>query len=237
MYRLTFCSGDGQLKVAAPLFLTVAVFLLLFASVGASAQTLAPWVGSSLDGDRCYGKRQGVGPFDYLYRSALQKELNVVEGYHFTSDVESLRKGKSGKIELDIDYTLRAFPNHHRALNAMIRYQQKIGRREVLRLRSIEIPPAECYLQRAVNFSPTDATTHMLYAMHLRNLGEKQQARGMYETAHKLAPKDLQIQYNFALLLVDLDELDTAQELADTIYGQGYPLPGLKRKLEAARGG
>ena len=54
------------------------------------------------------------GPFDY--RTATKDKLKLVESYHFTPKVESLIGGQSGTLGADIDYTLRAFPNHPRAL-------------------------------------------------------------------------------------------------------------------------
>jgi len=52
---------------------------------------------------------------DYTNPSDAQK-LSVVEAFHFTADVEQLRRGISDKLGGDIGYTLEHFPNHHRAL-------------------------------------------------------------------------------------------------------------------------
>src|SRR6185369_7527476 len=50
----------------------------------------------------------GFGPFDY--RTASEKEKDVVESHHFTPDVASLRSGSTSSLGGDLDYTLRAFP-------------------------------------------------------------------------------------------------------------------------------
>ena len=65
----------------------------------------------------CGSLVNGYGPFDYRTSA---KQLDIVEKYHFTSDVESLKHGKAGYLGTDLDYTLRASPNHHRALMAMV---------------------------------------------------------------------------------------------------------------------
>lgn len=64
----------------------------------------------------CGALQNAFGPFDD--RTARGYNLDVVGSYHFTPPVEALIRGASGTIGGDLDYTLRAFPNHHRALNA-----------------------------------------------------------------------------------------------------------------------
>ena len=90
----------------------------------------------------------GYGPFDYRTESKETKER--VESAHFTADVESLKKGATGLLAQDIDYTLRAFPNHPRALLAM----STLG----LRSKSVKPPGANwtvhCYFERAIRGVP-----------------------------------------------------------------------------------
>src|SRR5689334_5467108 len=63
------------------------------------------------------------GPFDY--RTTSKKNLELVESFHFTPKVE---KGIGGNTSItaggDLNYTLRVFPNHHRALAALIRLSE-----------------------------------------------------------------------------------------------------------------
>jgi len=200
----------------------------------ANPAAAAGWVGSDFNGAPCTGKPTGYGPFDYLQRAFLQEKLSIVERFHFTPEVENLVRGKSGYIWGDLDYTLRAWPNHHRALNAMIRFQEHLDKTEIRRLKASEVPPVECYLQRAIAFSPRDATSRMLFAIFLHRKGQMAKARKVYEGAIQLAPQDLQLQYNYGLLLVDLGELERAREVAKLVYAQDFPLPGLRRKLKSA---
>lgn len=194
----------------------------------------APWVGESLSGIPCRGESENFGPFDYLQRHTLIAELRIVEKHHFGPQVEQLiggmRTGDPKSVPSEIDYTLKAWPNHHRALNSIIQYQLiKLGGKKLTRF-----PPAECYLQRAIKFSPADGTTRMLYANLLQRTGHKKRALKQYEKALTLQPNGVQVKYNFALLLVDLKKYERAKGYAIDLYAKGFPLPGLKNKLKKA---
>jgi TPR repeat protein len=43
-----------------------------------------------------------------------------------------------------------------------------------------------------------------------------------------------ELYYNLGLLYLDMKDLRQAKEYADKAYGEGYPLPGLKNRLERA---
>ncbi|MCP5346832.1 MAG: hypothetical protein R3F41_15455 [Gammaproteobacteria bacterium] len=209
-----------------------AVMCLLFAffSVNAGAQT-TPWVGDTLDGRVCAliatGVAEGYGPFDYRFH---KNRLPLVEGAHFTPDVENLVRGKTAEHPMpDINYTLNRFPNHHRALYAAIRYalgESSYPRREGFY--------AECYLQRAINFSPTDPTPYMLFGLYLHRMKKLDRALEMYERAEDLAPNDGNLLYNMGLLHFDLGNYDQSRHYADEAYRRGIDLPGLRRKLQEA---
>ena len=203
-------------------------FLLLVLSVPVRADSdgKAPWVGVSFKGIACKGQdTRNFGPFDY---NTSKNRLPVVENAHFTPEVESLTRGITGTVMDEVDYTIVKFPNHHRALNSAIRFKLS-GRRDD-HLRS----PMECYLQRAINFRPNDATTHMLFGMFLQRTDRNELALEEYRRAEKLAPANPNIQYNLALLLVDMEMYEEANQKAVNSYGKGFPLPGLKNKLISA---
>ncbi|MEQ8690336.1 MAG: tetratricopeptide repeat protein [Pseudomonadales bacterium] len=208
-------------------------YFALFAGEQALAQRSAPWVGESFDGAPCRGGGQGFGPFDYLQRGGLKQQLYLVESAHFTPEVEQLARGNTGALTGDLDYTLRAWPNHHRALNAMNRYQLRSGASTVSAMRRANIPPAECYLLRAVNFSPKDDMAYMLLGLLSHRKDRHEEALTAYRKAVELSPSNIQAKYNLALLLVDLGQLKEAEALAADVYAAGFPLQGLKRKLSA----
>ena len=96
-----------------------AIIAAVLMTYGGLAMGAAPWVGVDLKGKNCTGKITGFGPYDY--RTAPEHIKNLVEGRHFRPDVEYLRGGEAGAISPlleipgNLDYTLRALPNHHRA--------------------------------------------------------------------------------------------------------------------------
>lgn len=207
---------------------TYTLLLLLLAGQAAySAQ--APWVGADLNGQSCRGGEQGYGPYDYT-NADDRKHMPIVEKRHFSSDVENHLRGSSGRIADDLDYTLRAIPNHHRALLSAIRYQLKLNQK--LLSQATPLPsPAECYLQRAIHFRPDDAAAISLYAYYLKEVGLLDKADEVYQKAVALAPKNAKIAYSYSLLLIELKQYDKAVAYAKQAYANGKPPASLRRKL------
>jgi tetratricopeptide (TPR) repeat protein len=169
------------------------------------------------------------GPYDYNDPMARNELLPKVEQHHFTPNVEMLRAGQSGTISSDLSYTLRAFPNHPRALDAVSRYVLKGGR-----LIDPSIPTADCFFKRAMAFRPDDETVRMLFANYLTRRGERDDARAQYEKALELAPESAETNYNAGLFFLQDGDLARAKKLAEVAYANGYPLPGLREKIRVA---
>lgn len=177
----------------------------------------------------CKGNPQGYGPWDYT-NADERKKIPVVEEHHFTAPVENHIKGEEGRLEEDLDYTLRAVPNHHRALLSVIRYQIKFNKNILLK----KIPlmsPVECYLQRAIHFSPNDAGTVSLYAYYLKEIDQKNKADDYYQKALNIAPDNAKIAYSYSLLLIELQQYEKATEYAKKAYANKKAPPALKNKL------
>lgn len=202
---------------------------------------LLPWAaasaigfsGNDLEGLPCRGKGQGYGPFDYTNPVHVARNLPVVETYHFTPEVERLEKGKSSYVLGDLDYTLRAFPNHHRALFAVIRVATEPGHLKRRGMGTMDTPP-ECYLQRALAFKPNDGKVELLYGLYLHKKGHLDDAESHYRRAVKLMPRSAEAWYNLGLLLTDKEKYAEAVPMAEKAYKYGYPLAGLRRRLAAA---
>lgn len=188
--------------------------------------------GKDLNGLACQGKGQGYGPYDYTNPAHVKHKLPVVENYHFTPEVRRLRRGKSGSLFSDLDYVLRAFPNHHKAMYALIRLVTEPPRAGA-NIGQVTTPP-ECYLQRALRFKPKDGNVHLLYGLYLHKLGKLEEAEPHYRTAVKLMPRSAEANYDLGVLLVDLKRYADAVPLAKAAYRYGYPLSGLRRRLAAA---
>jgi Flp pilus assembly protein TadD len=83
-------------------------------------------------------------------------------------------------------------------------------------------------------FRPDHAHIYQLFGLYLQKLGRKDDAMQYYRKALDLAPTSAEINYNLGLLYLSLNKPDRAASCAKAAYELGYPLPGLKRKLERA---
>jgi hypothetical protein len=169
------------------------------------------------------------GPYDY--RNPPKQQLEFVTRFHFTPDVEALRKGASSvNIGGDISFALMIFPNHHRALVAMSRLAQK--------LKTPQPPgavyPVDCYFERAVRFRPDDMMVHGILGMHLLQTGNVKDAIRELETARAALPDDANVAYNLGLAYFDARDYGKSLENAKRAYALGFPLPGLRDKLRRA---
>ena len=211
-------------------------FLFFLLPLAAVANKSAPWVGASLAGVRCSGSGQGFGPFDYTSRGGENaKNLEIVEAHHFTPAVENLVGGAdSGGIVGDLDYTLRAWPNHHRALLSLIKYQINMDSKANIDSKAAKskLPtPPECYLQRAIQYSPSDIVPYSLYGYFLRKIGHIEDAVKFYEKAMALDPENEKVAYSYSLVLIDLKHYDEAVKFAKIAYHHGKAPKGLKEML------
>jgi len=201
-------------------------FLILLVTLLTPSAYAIGWSGIDLTGTPCAGTGQGYGPFDYTNSSHRSKHLKVVEAYHFTREVETLSSGKSGPIGVDIDYTLRAFPNHHRALYAMMRYQLRVTNR------SEHYPAVECYFQRAMIFKPNDFRVMQLYANYLTKKNQSKMAIKIYTRALSIKDTPPEINYSLGLLYFNLKKFDDAVKQAKIAYDGGVKKSKLASKLK-----
>jgi hypothetical protein len=167
------------------------------------------------------------GPYDY--RTDTDK-LPIVENAHFTKEVEQGIKGNTSYLGADLDYTLQAFPNHHRALVTLVQIS--------LRDKTVHIPyakfPVECYFDRAFRFTPDDGIARATYGTWLYGMGHYDKALAAYKDAIALDPENPMINYNLGLAYLKKGDFDHANLYAHKAYEQGYPLPGLKNQLAKA---
>jgi tetratricopeptide (TPR) repeat protein len=168
------------------------------------------------------------GPFDYLNRFSLKEQLDIVEYMHFTPDIENLVKGNTGPIAADLNYTLHAWPNHHRALTALA----KLSIRDKTSRPSGAKYPVECYFDRAIRFKSDDGTVRMIYGGYLSKTGKPNQAIEQLEIAVKLLPDNAIAHYNLGILYLDKKEYSKAKIHAEKAYALDFPLPGLRNRLK-----
>ncbi len=181
----------------------------------------------------CGSLENHYGPYDYTDAVAFNKMLPVVEKYHFTRNVETLVAGETSSIIGDIDYTLRAFPNHHKALYALSRYTIMMeGKKKEYRAGGQHFYSIECYFDRAIRFKPDDGNVQYLFALYLHKKRKYKEALSHYKVALKYLPKSSEIHYNIGLLYFEMGKMDEAQKHAKLAYEGGYPLPWLRDELK-----
>lgn len=193
-----------------------AVLLAIF-----SAQVMAQLPGE------CGSLQNALGPFDYR---AAPPILRDVEINHFTANVEALRAGITGTLGGDIDYVLRAFPNHPRALWAM---SQLATRENSLRPKGARYS-ADCYFVRAIEFTPDDGQVRLVYGLHLLKRQDGRAAVRELEKARELGGSTALIHYNLGLAYFEIGDFSAAVSEAKRAYELGFPLPGLRDKLKRA---
>jgi tetratricopeptide (TPR) repeat protein len=169
------------------------------------------------------------GPYDY--RTASDVTRKTVEDVHFTPKVESLAGGNTSiTAGGDLNYTLRVFPNHHRALMAVVKLSEK---EKSIRPRDMNYS-VPCWFDRAERFRPDDAMVKALHGLYLSRTGKTQAAIDKLEEAKALAGDNANINYNLGLAYFDLKQYEKALGSAHAAYALGFPLPGLRDKLKRA---
>lgn len=175
----------------------------------------------------CGSLQNAYGPYDYR---TDKKMLAIVEQFHFTPAVENLIKPMFQYFAADFDYTLRASPNHHRALITMAKNS--------LRLHDEKPPGAgqttECYFVRAIRFAPDDIMVRMIYSDYLIKLNRIDEAIKQLDFGVTLAGDNPFSHYNLGLLYFEAKQMDKALARAHESERLGFPRQELKAKLVAA---
>lgn len=201
---------------------------MMLRSVLVAAVLVAAGV-SSVDAayEVCGPLENAYGPFDYRTSRA---QLAVVEKFHLTQSVETLQGGNTSSIGGDLDYTLRASPNHPRALMAMANLAVQ---KKTKHVRGAQYT-VDCYFDRAIRFAGNDGTVYMIYGTYLFKSGDKQKALKEFEIAETYAEDNANLHYNLGLVYADAKEYDKALAHAHKAYALGFQLAGLRNKLKAA---
>jgi uncharacterized protein (TIGR02996 family) len=165
------------------------------------------------------------GPYDY--RTDRGQPLYLVESAHFTAEVEQLIRGLTGPLGQELDYTLRAFPNHHRALISVMRYGKKMKSPQPPNLRY----PVECYFERAIRFRPDDTTAKMIYATFLFDNARPAEGDQQLEQVDRLAADNGFAHYNSGLIYFEHKQFDKALIQAQKALALGFPRTDLRDKL------
>ncbi|HNW00918.1 MAG TPA: ABC transporter permease [Burkholderiaceae bacterium] len=198
------------------------LFLGLFVALSAAESVYAQSRDSA-----CGSLTNAYGPYDY--RTDHDK-LPIVLGAHFTAEVEALIRGRtSTRPGGDIDYTLRAIPNNHRALIAMMRLAEK----EKTPRPSGASYSIECYFDRALLFRPDDVVVRMIYSTYLNSKARIQEANTQLELATAYAKDNAFTHYNIGLHYFDLKNYEKALIQAHQAISLGFSQTALRDQLQS----
>ena len=168
---------------------------------------------------------------DYL---GDRSKLRIVEQFHFKPHHETLTRLPGESIDAlgaNLTYTLRSFPNHHRALLAMMRLSE---RTKLDQPRGAD-RPVECFLRRAVKFRPDDTVARALYAQYLVKHGRKPQALQQLAFAVEQAKDRPLSHYNLGLVYLEMGEYELALKQAHDAKRLGLEnRPQLEERLRKA---
>jgi tetratricopeptide (TPR) repeat protein len=168
--------------------------------------------------------------FEKDYRAASREERHIVESFHFTAEVEALIRGKSGSLMQDLAYTLRHFPNHHRALASLTR----LGERA--RWRTLPDLPytIDCYFRRAAALARDDGVVYSLYAIFLFRTDRTGDAFAAIDRAIEIAGENGLAHYNIGLVLLEQSQFERALTQAHRAAALGVARTDLRDRLAAA---
>lgn len=198
-------------------------------STGCVAPAMAQ-IGSESDSlHPCGSLMNAYGPYDYrVYKGRI--EVTRVEQYHFTPLVENLIKPMFQHLAADFDYTLRAIPNHHRALLSMARHSEKLkDPKPPGALRTVD-----CYFDRAMRFAPDDHIVRMIYAGHLVRVNRKTEALAQLDFVQTLVADNPLGQYNLGMSYLEAGAPDKALRQAHIAMAMGVQRQDLRNLLQKA---
>jgi len=207
-------------KISVRLWLQLATYSVLFCFNAAQAQII-----------NCDLSFSGATDF-YEPSRDREAKINVVVNRHLTKEMLQLKRGSTGTIAADIDYTLGRIPNHPQALELASRLKSAVDsglkpKTEKLR-RGIE-----CYFTRAATLNSQIGETHYIWGLHLQRAGDISAAYEKYRKAQALGEDSAEFYYNFGLLHFADNKYKEAKEMANKAYSMGFPLQGLRRKLKS----
>lgn len=157
--------------------------------------------------------------------------LKLVEDAHFTANVQMLRSSQNGtgKPGPDLAYTLRVYPNHHRALLAMV----ALGEKERSPQPAGSEYTVECWFARAIAFAPDDDIVRMIYAQYLIKGKRNEEAQAQLDLVGGRAGDNAFTHNNLGLLYFDMKNYEKALFHSHKAFELGLRIPTLRDKLKS----
>jgi hypothetical protein len=203
----------------------------LICGLALAAAILLPSAADAQTGPQACGNPfiNHYGPFDI--RTAPRETVKLVEDFHFTPGVESMTQPKNTMIHdmaQDVEYILKVFPNHYRALITMERLATR---------RKSDPPPGtklavECFFDRALRFRPDDTIARSLYAQFLSRRGRTDDAARQLSIASEHAKDNALSHYNIGLVYFEIGRHEDALKQAHRAQELGFLKPDLAKMLQ-----
>lgn len=169
-------------------------------------------------------RAQGNEGYDYFrkYNTPPKDLLYNVEKYHLYEGITKLGRHEYKYAQADFGFMLNYFPNHPRALLLMMDTLFQSKRPALF----------DQYITRAIDMFPDTPSSYVVLGIYKHRLGRYQEAIAPYEHALELKPDYSDAHYNLALTYIELNQLEKANQHAQRAYALGYPLPGLRARLQ-----
>jgi tetratricopeptide (TPR) repeat protein len=210
-------------RISTTFFLCFSVILAINSHTSVATDLSCPNPSGQTNG----GPSSQFGPYDYRDSANRAGPLHLVEMWHFNTDVATLTQGLSSSVAGDLSYTLRAFPNHHRALQSLADMGLRDKKLHISGL-AFTIP---CFFIRAKSFAPTDGMVNAVYSYYLANMNQNDLALTEAEQAIKNASNNARVYYEVGLTYYYLGDYNKAHEYSNLAKKLGSTAVGLDTLL------
>jgi len=185
--------------------------------------------------DKACGQRRQTttaeGAIDYRTKNSnktIQHSIENLDNFHVNLAAGDIAKGSPNRrVKADLDFALTGSPNHHRALELLVRYDLMGGR-------NWDWKGTECYLGWARQFAPDDVTVYLIGGYYFWKKNDPELAEAWWTKGVEIDPRSADANYNLGLLYLEQKQYDKALQYARVAYDNGFPLPGLRDGLKRA---
>lgn len=169
------------------------------------------------------------GRIDYRLKDVsdkVRKGVSDLDIYHTNPAVDEMKTGSLYRsVKANLDFALRYSPNHHIALQTLVKYDHLGGK-------EWDFPPTSCYLAWAVEHAPDDPEVRFIGGYYLWAKNDLAQAEEWYKKALEMSPGWVDAHYNLGLVYFEQEKYEMSVQQAQAVYSNGYPFQGLRQKLE-----
>jgi tetratricopeptide (TPR) repeat protein len=171
------------------------------------------------------------GRRDYRLMASDPKDLRDMRYHEYFHIAPARKQINSGNLSWDVmnnlHFVLHKVPNDERALALLVQWDKAGGRDK-------RYASPACYFIWARQFVPDDPKVMLYGGYYFYQHKDMDRARQWWEDALKVDANNADVHYNLGLLSLEQGRYAEARSHAEAAYAAGYPLPGLRTKLQAA---